>query len=265
MLLHTLARRKIKLDQDFDAISKKIERFISSYLAKSSAKGLVIGLSGGLDSSVVLHLCVNAAGPDRVLGLIMPSSATPQQDIRDAIDLAEALKVRFQVIDLDPIIQKFADVLPEDKRAKGNLLARIRMSILYYYAGHDGYLVTGTSDRTERNIGFFTKAGDGAADILPIADLYKTQVRALAIFLELPPAIIQKQSSPRLWEGHLAEEEIGLRYEIIDPILKLLVEGKKKPKQVARNLRLPLKDVLKDKEMVDKSSHKRNPPPIAYL
>ncbi len=265
MLLHILARRPVNLHQDFDRITKKIERFISSYLAKSSAKGLVIGLSGGLDSSVVLQLSVNAVGPDRVLGLIMPSSATPRQDIRDAIDLAEALKVRFQVIDLDPIIEKYAQILPEDKKARGNLMARIRMNILYYHAAINCYLVTGTSDNSERKIGFFTKAGDGAADILPIADLYKTQVRALAAYLKLPAAIIEKKSSPRLWEGHLAEEEIGMDYETIDPILKLLVDGRKKPKQVARKLKVPLKDVLRVKEMVDKSTHKRNPPPVAYL
>ncbi|MGH9877386.1 MAG: NAD(+) synthase, partial [Nitrososphaerales archaeon] len=165
--------------QNLGSVSGKIERFISSYLSESSAKGLVIGLSGGLDSSVVLKLCVNAVGPGKVLGILMPSRHTPQEDIKDATELAAALKVRYQVIDIDPIVERFAQVLPEDKRAMGNLAARVRMSILYYHAAINSYLVVGTSDRSERETGFFTKFGDGVADMLPIADLYKTQVRAL--------------------------------------------------------------------------------------
>ncbi|MGI0012879.1 MAG: NAD+ synthase [Nitrososphaera sp.] len=244
--------------QNLGRVSGKIERFISSYLSESSAKGLVIGLSGGLDSSVVLKLCVNAVGPGKVLGILMPSRHTPQEDIKDATELAAALKVRYQVIDIDPIVERFAQVLPEDKRAMGNLAARVRMSILYYHAAINSYLVVGTSDRSERETGFFTKFGDGVADMLPIADLYKTQVRALARFLKLLASITEKKSSPRLWENHLAEEEIGMSYETIDPILQLLVDKKKKPQYIAKKLKVPLKDVQKVKEMVDKSAHKRN-------
>jgi len=223
---------------------------------------LVIGLSGGLDSSVVLKLCVNAVGPDKIFGLVLPSRHTPQGDIKDATELAAALKVRHQVIDIDPIIERFAQVLPDDKRAMGNLGARIRMSILYYHAAINGYLVVGTSDKSERSIGFHTKFGDGAADILPIADVYKTQVRALARFLKLSTSIVEKKSSPRLWANHLAEEEIGMSYETLDPILSLLVD-KKKPPYIARKQKVPLKDVQKVKEMVDRSAHKRNPVPYA--
>ncbi|MGH9877973.1 MAG: NAD+ synthase, partial [Nitrososphaerales archaeon] len=254
-----------RLGQNLRPISRKIERFISEYVKRSSAKGLVIGLSGGLDSSVVLKLCVNAIGPDKVLGLVMPSRHTPQEDIRDATELAETLKVRYEAIDIDPIIERFAQVLPEDKRAMGNLAARVRMSILYYNAAINGYLVVGTSDKSERETGFFTKFGDGVADMLPIADFYKTQVRPLARYLKLPASITEKKSSPRLWENHLAEKEIGMSYETIDPILHLLVDKKKKPEYIARKLKVPLKDVQKAKEMVDKSVHKRNPTPYAKL
>lgn len=224
----------------------------------------MIGLSGGLDSSVVLKLSVNAVGPEKVFGLIMPSSSTPREDIKDAIDLAKSLRVRFEVIDLTPIVERYSQALPEDARARGNLTARIRMNILYYYAAINGYLVAGTSDKSERKIGFFTKFGDGAADILPIADLYKTQVRELAQFLKIPRTIIEKKSSPRLWDNHLAEVEIGMTYETIDPILQLL-EKKKKPQEIAKKLKLPLNDVRKVKEMVEKSGHKRDPPPIAKI
>ncbi len=254
-----------RLDQNLRPILTKIERFISEYVAKSTAKGLVIGLSGGLDSSVVLKLCVNAVGSDKVIGLVMPSRHTPKEDINDATELAAALKVRYQVIDIDPIIERFAQVLPEDKRVMGNLAARVRMSILYYHAAISSYLVVGTSDKSERETGFFTKFGDGVADMLPIADLYKTQVRALARFLKLPASITEKKSSPRLWENHLAEEEIGMSYETMDPILHLLVDKKKKAQYIAGKLKVPLRDVQKVKEMVDRSAHKRNPTPYAKL
>jgi NAD+ synthase len=247
-------------NRDLGFISRKIERFVSRYVSENSARGLVIGLSGGLDSSVVLKLCVTAIGTEKIFGLIMPSSSTPREDIKDAIDLARSLGVRYEVVDLTPIVERYSSSLPEDTRARGNLTARIRMNILYYYAAINGYLVAGTSDKSERKIGFFTKFGDGAADILPIADLYKTQVRELARFLKVPRTIIEKKSSPRLWDNHLAEDELGMTYERIDPILQLLAK-KRKPQEIAKKLKLPLSDVRKVKEMVEKSKHKQSPPP----
>jgi NAD+ synthase len=253
-------KRTDRAKKDLGLIPNKIEHFVSSYVRKSSAKGLVIGLSGGLDSSVVLKLCANAIGPEKLFGLVMPGSSTPREDIKDAIDLATSLGVRFEVIDLTPIIERYSQVLPDDTRARGNLTARIRMNILYYYAAINGYLVVGTSDKSERKIGFFTKFGDGAADILPIAHLYKTQIRELARFLKVPRTIIEKKSSPRLWDNHLAEDELGMTYERIDPILQLLAK-KRKPQEIAKKLKLPLSDVRKVKEMVEKSKHKQSPPP----
>lgn len=253
------------LCQDYKKISNKIEKFLSAYISKSSAKGLVIGLSGGLDSSVVLKLCVNALGQSNVLGLVMPSDTTPREDTDHAIDLARDFRIKYHIIDIYPIIQKFEEILPVDKEARGNLMARIRMSLLYYYAGISGYIVAGTSDKSEVQIGYFSKFGDGAADILPIAILYKTQVRALAQYLGIPDAIVQKKSSPRLWENHLAEDEIGMDYELIDQILHLLVDKKIPPKYAARKLGVPAKNVNKVQYMIEKSVHKRRPAAIVDL
>ena len=253
------------LGQDYKKISNKIEKFISAYISKSSAKGLVIGLSGGLDSSVVLKLSVNALGRSNVLGLVMPSDITPREDTAHAIDLAKELRIRYHIIDIHPIIQKFEEILPENKDARGNLMAMIRMSILYYYAGVNRYLVAGTSDKSEVQIGYFSKFGDGAADIMPIAVLYKTQVRALAQYLDIPAEIVQKKSSPRLWENHLAEEEIGMDYEIIDQILHLLVDKKIQPKDIKRKLGVSTKHVNKVRGMIEKSLHKRRPAAIVSL
>jgi NAD+ synthase len=255
---------EILVDQDFGKISKRIGHFISDYVSKSSANGMVIGLSGGLDSSVVLKLAVNALSSSRVLGIVMPSNATPKEDVEHAIDLASSSEIKYKIIDINPLLQKYAEVLPEDKKARGNLMARVRMNILYYYANINGYIVSGTSDKSEIMIGYYTKWGDGAADILPIADLYKTQVRALAKHLDIPKVIVEKKSSPRLWLNHLAEDEIGMDYETIDPILYLLVDRKIKPKDVARRLGMPAKEVNRIRVMIKSSAHKRKMPAISW-
>ena len=245
-------------------IAKKIERFISDYVEASSAKGIVIGLSGGLDSAVVAKLAVNSLGSERVLALILPASATPEQDVSDAADLAKSLGMPYSTINIDPIIERYSQALPADERAAGNLAARIRMGILYYHAAIRGYLVAGTSDKSERMIGYFTKFGDGAADLLPIADLYKTEVRMLASFLKIPKEIVEKKSSPRLWKDHLAEQEIGLSYDELDPILRLL-EKKMSAASIARRLKIPLGEAKKVEGLVKKSAHKRRPTPFAKM
>lgn len=255
----------VNLDLDFGKLSKRIQDFVSSYISKVSANGLIIGLSGGLDSSVVLKLAVNALSPTRVVGIVMPSDTTPEFDTDQAIDLAESLHIEYHVIDINPLLAKYAEAVSDNKIARGNLMARIRMGILYFYANVNGYLVAGTSDKSEYYIGYFTKFGDGAADMLPIADLYKTQVRALGKFLGIPSAIIEKKSSPRLWEDHLAEEEIGMDYGFIDSILYLLIDKKMKPRNVANKIGIPTNQVNKIRDMMKKSAHKRNTPPIARL
>lgn len=244
-------------DINLRRITRKIERFISDYVSKSLANGLVIGLSGGLDSSVVLKLAVNAIGRSKVIGVVMPSDTTPKEDTEHAIELATSLEVRHHIIGISPLLEKYAEILPVDKKAKGNLTARVRMNILYYYANIEGCIVAGTSDKSELQIGYFTKFGDGASDIMPIAELYKTQVRALAKFLGIREAIVEKKSSPRLWEGHLAEDEIGLDYGTIDSILPLLVDRKLKPTDVAKKLQIPVANVVKVQAMVEASQHKR--------
>ncbi len=251
------------LDHDLGKLAKKIEHFISGYVAKSESKGIVVGLSGGLDSSAVLKLVVNALSPSRVLGVVMPSDTTPKEDTDHAIELAKSLVIKYHIIDISTLLDKYEQALPEDKRARGNLMARVRMNILYYYAGVNTYLVAGTSDKSELCIGYFTKFGDGAADIMPIAGLYKTQVRVLAKHLGIPKAIVEKKSSPRLWDNHLAEEEIGMDYEMIDPILHLLVDRKMSLNDVAKKLKISTNQVKKISDLMKRNLHKRTSVPIA--
>jgi NAD+ synthase len=252
--------------KDLLEVSHNITRFVSNYVKSSGAKGLVMGLSGGLDSALALELCAKAVGSKRVLGLALPTSATPPGDVSDAVSHASSLGVECKVISIDPLMESYAKLLPEaGDRAKGNLTARIRMGILYHFAASKDSLVIGTSDRSEIMIGYYTKWGDGGSDLLPIAGLYKTQVRELADHLGVPKQIIEKKSSPRLWPGQLAELEIGMSYEGIDPILYLLMDKKMKLREVAKKLDISLASVRKIESMIEKSAHKRSMPPAARV
>lgn len=177
----------------------------------------VIGLSGGLDSSVVAAMTVVKFGPSQLLGLIMPTKSTPKRDIDDAVALAKQLGIEYKIIPIDDIVERFTFT---DSKVRGNIAARVRMTMLYAFANSMNAQVLGTSDRSEWEIGFFTKWGDGAADLYPIKHMYKTEVREFAKQLDIPKSIIEKPSSPALIEGQTAEGEIGFTYEQIDAMLK---------------------------------------------
>ncbi len=213
---------KIK-NLNYEEITNKIVSFLR-YEIKNSAKSVfVLGLSGGLDSSVVTKLA--SLSKIDTLALIMPySKVTPEEDTYDAKELADDCNIKYIIIELDSIYEEMLKHLPSNRYAAGNLLARLRMSILYYYANLNNGLVLGTSDKSELLLGYFTKYGDGASDLLPIASLYKLQVRELAKVLGISDKIIRKKSSPRLWSEHTAEDELGLVYEDIDSILYCLFD-----------------------------------------
>ena len=249
----------------FDA-GKETDRIISfvrKVVAEASAKGAVVGLSGGVDSAVVGALCVRALGKDKVLGLFMPSYHTPKQDMEDARSLAEAWGIRAETIP----ISRIADAISGPGRAKGtklaraNVEARVRMSILYYHANSLGYLVAGTGDRSESLLGYFTKWGDGGVDFLSIAHLYKTQVRELAEYLGLPPGVARKPASPQLWPGHKASDEIPADYDKLDIVLRCLFDLKTNPAKAARAARVSMDVVNRVLEMHRQTRHKRTQPP----
>jgi NAD+ synthase len=212
-----------------DRIIKIITQFIRDEVRHRNSKGVVVGISGGLDSAVVACLAVMALEPSKVFGLILPDSTiTPKGDTRDAKNLAEKLGIKYQITEVGNIKKICLNKrLPRSnnldyKLAKANLLVRLRMSLLYFYAAATNSLVLGTGDKSELQLGYFAKFGDGAADLFPIADLYKTQVRELARHIAIPESILSKKSSARLWRGQTAEGEIGISYEEIDHILQEL-------------------------------------------
>ena len=263
MLLKSILNKITNLN--YARVSKNIVIALRDELKSSKREGYVFGLSGGLDSAVVASLLSQAAR-EKTFALVMPSTGiTPQQDVNDATDLAKKLKIQFGVIDLAGIHSQILRELPPDRVATGNLLARLRMCMLYYHANQRNCLVAGTSDRSELLIGYFTKYGDGAADILPIASMYKTQVRTLGKFLKLPYNILSKKSAPTLWEKHTAESEIGLTYEELDPILYCLFDLKLSVKTTAKKLEGSQEKVEEIRQRHIKNAHKRSLPKICKL
>ena len=220
-----------------------------------------MGLSGGLDSSVTLALAKEAVG-DKVKVLIMPDpEVTPEEDVEDALLYVKSLGVDYKIIDISPIVKAYSELLPYDTLALGNLRARIRMSLLYYYANLEGRKVLGAGDKSELLIGYFTKYGDGAADFFPIAHLYKTQVRKLSEYLGIPSGISFKPSSPQLYPGHKLLDEIPIDYDELDPVLVGLFERELSPNEISEETGVPLKIVLDIKSRFEKTRHKRELPP----
>ena len=205
---------------DEGKVLKKISRFLNKEVKSRNARCVVIGISGGIDSTVTAYLSAQALGADKVLGLLLPDySVTPKIDVKHGLEISKKLNINYELIDIGKGKNHIIKNFPRNKLAKANFLVRLRMAILYYYAATKGGIVVGTADKSELQLGYFTKYGDGGADIFPIADLYKTEVRQIARYMKIPQHIIEKRSSARLWKGQTAEGEIGVSYETIDKIL----------------------------------------------
>jgi NAD+ synthase len=241
----------------------RIIGFITRTVGEAGAKGVVLGLSGGIDSAVVGALCLKALGKGRVFALLMPTEHTPKQDIEDAQKLAEYWGIGSAKIPISEIVSGLtgAAKIAGSKMAGANAQARVRMALLYYYANTMGYLVAGTGDRSESEIGFYTKFGDGGVDFLPIVHLYKTQVRQLGTHLGLPKSIVEKPASPQLWPGHTAAQELPADYDKLDVVLSCLLDEKLSPAQAASRAGVLRGVVERVLEMHRKTAHKRAMPP----
>ena len=246
-------------------LALRISEWIWERVNEAGAQGVVLGMSGGLDSSVTAVLCKKAF-PDTTLGLIMPCFS-PEEDVEHAKMVASKFGIAIKVIDLSTLFKSFLNTLEGqayDEAGKGevdiavaNLKPRLRMICLYYFANKLNYLVVGTGNKSEIAIGYFTKYGDGAADILPLGDLLKTEERKLAEELDIPRAIIEKVPTAGLWEGQTDEGEIGMSYEDLDAIIATLERG-----DVSSIRSLDREVVERVKRMMEKSRHKREQIPV---
>ena len=237
----------------------RILAFIRRTVKAAQADGVVVGLSGGVDSSVVCALCAKALGRGKVLGILLPSDSTPAGDVADAKALATSLGVETKEVRIDRISREILSntQIAGSKLARANVQARLRMTVLYFYANTLGRLVVGTGDRSESLIGFFTKHGDGGVDFLPIAHLYKTQVRSLGGRLGLPRKIVNKPSSPQLWPGHKATDEIPADYDKLDLVLHFLFDKRLSPEEAAERAGVDPSVAARVVEMNARSAHKR--------
>ena len=233
-------------------LANKLVAWIRGQVAEAKLKGVVFGLSGGLDSSVVGALC-RRAFPEDSLGLIIPCHSS-QTDIEYAQAVARRFQIPTRTITLDEAFGSLLKVLPnggdpDTKRlAEANVKVRLRMVTLYYIANRFHYLVVGTGNRNEISVGYFTKYGDGGVDIEPLANLLKGQVRELAIYLGVPGEIIEKPPSAGLWDGQSDEEEMGISYDELD---RYLSSGK-----VGGGVKRTADAMIKA------SAHKRSMPPV---
>jgi len=226
-------------------------------LRDSGAKGIVLGLSGGVDSSVVAALAKEAVGKQRLLALLLPCHSQ-KEDLKDARLVARKLGIKTKILDLSQIYDNLIRILPKaGSLARANLKPRLRMLVLYYFANKLNYLVCGTGNKSEILLGYFTKHGDGATDILPIGDLLKSEVRKLARQLGIPAHIITKVPTAGLWPGQTDEGEMGITYAVLDDILER-IENKRK--QIFSK-----EKINRVKEMIRKSEHKRQGPKICCL
>jgi NAD+ synthase len=240
------------MDEEMGCFLGRIEQLIRYAVWNSGCDGIVIGISGGVDSALAAAMCCRAIPPDRVLGITMPTKVTPEEEVSDAIHLCQVLGMRHCVVPIEHIIdahRKLPGFL-ETPYLIGNLAARTRMAILYYYANRDGRLVCGTSNKTEYMLGYCTKWGDNAADIQPILHLQKDEVYSLAREVGIPGPILSKEPSAGLWTGQTDEGELGMQYERIDSVLRLLESGTKEPVS---------DDERKVIERLKKNEHKRRP------
>ncbi len=259
---------------ELEATREHVVAFVREQVDAAGVDGVVIGLSGGIDSTLTAHLAVEALGADAVRGLVMPASVSRDDNMSDAERIAEALGVEYDVVPVDPVVEATLEVAPgvgpgddasDDealRTAVGNVRARTRTILNYLVANRDGRLVLGTGNRTEALVGYFTKYGDGAVDCLPIGDLYKQQVRQLARHVGVPERIVEKTPTAGLWAGQTDEGELGMTYDTLDAILALAVDGPLSPAATAAHLDgVSEADVEGVLERHAASRHKRAVPP----
>jgi NAD+ synthase len=240
------------MNLDYEHVEKTLIEWLKGKVNEAGADGVVVGLSGGIDSSVT-SILAKKAYPDNTLGLVMPCYSS-EQDKTDAIKVAEKFDIDYEIKNLDTLFDSFKSLVEADsKESKKNLALanakpRLRMVTLYYYAAQNNYLVLGTDNWSELKVGYFTKYGDGGIDLTILGRLVKSEVRELAKHLGVPQNIIDKKPSAGLWENQTDEGEMGLTYEELD---QYILTGKAEPEIKERIEKLSAKN-----------SHKLDPIPI---
>lgn len=277
---------------------KEIIDFIKKIKEDSNVDKFIIGLSGGLDSSVVVYLLEEAIGKNNILGYHLYDDVTPKEDTKHAQEIADSLKINYKEISIESIINEFLSKIKienetknsmidknkvntsnklnrinklneidkidkQNKLSEGNLKARIRAVILYYFANINNGLVVGTGNRSEMLVGYFTKYGDGACDIEPIGHIYKSQLQQLAKNWSIPNSIVNKPPRAGLWEGQSDEKDLGISYEVLDQLLYMIVDKKYDNKDILKNIDISIEveEINRIRKIITKNQHKIEIPP----
>jgi NAD+ synthase len=238
-----------------------LRAFIRNAVAQEGMDGVVIGLSGGVDSAVVTKICVDALGADKVLNIFMPSRETPAEDYKTTKDLSKEWGTELRVVDIQPAVDALAAMLltsEDTPLERGNISARCRMIVLYNFAKKMNRFVVGTSNQSEIMMGYFTKFGDGACDITLLANMYKTEVRQIASMIGVPEAIIAKPPSAGLWEGQTDESDMGIKYVDLDRILYGM-ENDRPDSEISADTGVDRQKVSEIRAQVRSMEHKRMP------
>jgi NAD+ synthase len=248
-----------------DLMQRVLVEFIRAEVGKSGAERAVLGLSGGVDSSLVAYLAATALGARNVTGFIMPYSTSNPDSAGDAQQVARETGIGVQEIDITPQIDAYFARFPKaSAMRRGNKMARERMTILYDQSAALGALVLGTSNKTELFLGYGTIYGDMASAINPIGDLYKTQVWALARSVGVPPRIVEKHPSADLWAGQTDEAELGFSYPEVDELLHFMIERRYRHDELLA-IGFDPRFVQRVEELVTRSQYKRRMPLIAKV
>jgi NAD+ synthase len=246
--------------ENLDAATSLIVDFIRDYVDQSRTNGVVMGLSGGIDSALVATLAAKAIGPSKVWATLLPVNAnSDKENVEDARQLAKSLGIGHELFEIGPVLEAF-EPLGLDQLSRGNLSARMRMAVWYARANQRKMLVIGTGNKAEIFMGYFTKYGDGGVDFLPLANLYKVNVRQLAAHVGVSEKIVNKAPSAGLWTGQTDEGEMGIRYDDIDRILYLMLEqGRSREDVISWGIESEKVDLVL--KMMEFSQHKRDPLP----
>ena len=234
--------------RDPEAERRRVRTFIDSEVTAADADGVVVNMSGGLDSTVTAALAVEALGPERVYALILPCNKIGAPHARDAEALADALGIEHNTVHLQPLFAQFGAVAPDrfdlhdEPVRSGNAVSRLRMTMAYLAANATNRLVCGTTNRSELLLGYFTKHGDGGADLLPLGHLYKTEVRALAAALDVPSFVTEKPPSAGFLPGQRDADDLGAPYDVIDRVLRLGVDRGMEPEAISERIDTRLTD-----------------------
>ena len=254
-------------EAELDAHREHITEFIGERVASAGATGGVLGISGGIDSTLTAYLAVEALGTDGLHGLVLPSEVNSDENMSDAERVAEDLGIDYDVLAIEPIVEAFLDAFPDSpdgepaRTAVGNLRVRVRAVCNYFVANREDMMVLGTGNRSEALVGYFTKYGDGAVDCHPIGNLYKGQVRQLARHVGVPDDLVDKTPTAGMWVGQTDEEEMGVGYDVLDAVLALRVDGPLSRTATARELDIHTDTVERVERLVARSEHKRHTPP----